>query len=446
MKLWQKEYTLDQAVEQFTVGDDYILDKELVFWDCVGSIAHAKMLKKMGILTSHEFDLLHRELITLAHLGSEDKIEITQQQEDVHTAIEEQLTKKLDQLGKKIHTARSRNDQVLVDIRLYSKNMILDIQQQVLELSETLFALAEQYQEIPVVGYTHMQKAMPSSIGLFFSAVLESMLDNLILLKAAYDINNQSPLGSAAGYGVSFPINREFVAELLGFSKVQNNVMYVQNARGKLEANIIFALYQIMHDIGKLSNDLLLFSMPEFSYITLPEKFCTGSSIMPQKKNPDVLELTRAKASLMQGYLVQITSVISKLPSGYNRDFQLTKKIVIDAFITTKESVFIMNHLLKDIKINVEACRQSLTKEVFATDYANDLVKGGMPFREAYQTTATMIQKIKITDPKRNILSKTHTGAPGNLGLRKIRHVLDEQIKTVQTEKKRFDKCIEKLL
>lgn len=446
MKLWQKEYTLDQAVEQFTVGDDYILDKELVFWDCVGSIAHAKMLKKIGILTSHEFDQLHRELISLAHLGSEGKVEITREQEDVHTAIEQQLTKKLDQLGKKIHTGRSRNDQVLVDIRLYSKHMLLQIEEDILGLCETLFALAEQYQEVPVVGYTHMQKAMPSSMGLFFGAVLESMLDNLTLFKAAYVLNNQSPLGSAAGYGVSFPINREFVAENLGFAKVQNNVMYVQNARGKLEANIIFALHQVMHDIGKLSNDLLLFSMPEFGYVSLPEKFCTGSSIMPQKKNPDILELTRAKASLVQGYLVQMTSLMSKLPSGYNRDFQLTKKILIDAFIATKESVFIINHLLKDIKINADMCTKSLTKEVFATDYANDLVKSGMPFREAYQTTATMIEKIKITDPKKNIMSKTHTGAPGNLGLRKIHYAIDEQIKIVQTEKKRFEKCIEKLL
>ena len=446
MKLWQKEYQLDKEIERFTVGDDYLLDQRLIFWDCVGSISHAKMLYKINILDKKELLELEKELTALAHKGSEGQFAIKPEQEDVHTAIEEHLTSKLGDLGKKIHTARSRNDQVLVDIRLYSKQKLLEVEERILELCETLLKLADENKEIPVAGYTHMQRAMPSSMGLLFGAYLESLLDNLELFKAVYKQNNQSPLGSAAGYGVSFPINREYTAELLGFSKVQNNVMYVQNSRGKIESNIIFALNQTMQDLGKLSTDLLLFSMTELGFINLPVEFCTGSSIMPQKKNPDVLELVRGKSSVMQGNVTKALSLTAKLPSGYNRDYQLAKKILFESFDITQDSVVIMNHLLKKIIINVENCEKSLTKEVFAADYANELVRKGMPFREAYMTTTSMISKIRIIDPKKNIMNKTHTGAPGNLRLKNSRKELDKITKIVLTEKKRFEKIIQRLV
>src|SRR3989338_2897275 len=446
MKLWQKEYQLDKEIERFTVGDDYLLDQRLIFWDCVGSISHAKMLYKINILDKKELLELEKELTALAHKGSEGQFAIKPEQEDVHTAIEEHLTSKLGDLGKKIHTARSRNDQVLVDIRLYSKQKLLEVEERILELCETLLKLADENKEIPVAGYTHMQRAMPSSMGLLFGAYLESLLDNLELFKAVYKQNNQSPLGSAAGYGVSFPINREYTAELLGFSKVQNNVMYVQNSRGKIESNIIFALNQTMQDLGKLSTDLLLFSMTELGFINLPVEFCTGSSIMPQKKNPDVLELVRGKSSVMQGNVTKALSLTAKLPSGYNRDYQLAKKILFESFDIIQDSVVIMNHLLKKITVNIENCEKSLTKEVFAADYANELVRKGMPFREAYMTTTSMISKIRIIDPKKNIMNKTHTGAPGNLRLKNSRKELDEITKIVLTEKKRFEKIIQRLV
>src|SRR3989338_9426257 len=275
MKLWQKDYKLNEEIEKFTVGNDFLLDKNLVKYDVYGSIAHAIMLNRIGILSK----------------------------EESNNANEKLLEKKLGDLGKKIHTARSRNEQVLVDLRLYSKEKLIEVQKCALDLASALIDAAEKFKSVPMPGYTHSRKAMPSSVGLFFSSFAESMMDNLEIIEEAYEVNDQSPLGSGAGYGLPLNVDRKLVAELLGFEKVQNNPIYVQSSRGKFESFIIFALGAVMGDLAKLSNDLIIFSMDEFGFFKLPDEFCTGSSIMPQKKNPDVLELVRAKAAKIDSNL-----------------------------------------------------------------------------------------------------------------------------------------------
>ena len=276
-KLWDKGYKLNSEIEKFTVGNDYLLDKNMIKWDVYGSIAHAAMLNKIGILSKEEFQELKKCLIQILSLDKKGKFNISPQDEDVHTAIEAYLTKKLGSLGKKIHAARSRNDQVLVDIRLYSKDKILEVQKEVLNLVMALIEIAKKYEFVPMPGYTHSRKAMPSSVGLYFSSFAESLIDSLGILNGAYELNDQCPLGSGAGYGLPLDVDRKYVSDLLGFGKVQNNSLYVQNSRGKIESAIIFALSNIMSDLSRLANDLVIFSMEEFGYFALPDEFCTGS-------------------------------------------------------------------------------------------------------------------------------------------------------------------------
>ena len=445
-KLWDKGYNINKEIEKFTVGDDYLLDQKLVKADCIGSIAHAIMLNKIKILSGDELNKLKNELKTIIELNKKNKFLIKQEQEDIHTAVENHLTKKLGDIGKKIHTCRSRNDQVIVDTRLYSKEKLIEIEEALLKLCETLLSFAEKNKNIPMPGYTHTQKAMPSSVGLFAGAFLESLLDDLILLKTAYKLNNQCPLGSAAGYGVSLPIDRQFVSDLLGFGKVQNNVIYVQNSRGKVESIILSALTQIMLDLGKLANDLILFSTVEFGYFSIPKEFCSGSSIMPQKLNPCVLELVRAKASVIESYMFQLNSIIKNLFSGYNRDLQLTKEPLMKGIDLTLDSINIIGLIISKLKVNKEKCIESCTPEIFATDYAYDLVKKGMPFREAYKEIAKNIGKLKKIDPVKNIKEKKHLGATANLGLDKIEKKISEEKSGLKKEKDGFEKKINELI
>ncbi len=446
MKLWDKGYPLNKEIEKFTVGNDFLLDKNLVEYDVYGSIAHATMLNKIGVLNKNELQKLKSALIEILELNKKNKFEIKQEDEDVHTAIESYLTKKLGALGKKIHTARSRNDQVLVDTRLYSKEKLLEVQKLALELASALAEIAEKNKNIPMPGYTHSRKAMPSSVGLFFGSYVESLIDDLELIEEAYEFNDQCPLGSGAGYGVPFGIDRNLVAGLLGFAKVQNNSLYVQNSRGKFEATIIFALSSLMNGLAKLSNDLVLFSMDEFGFFKLPDEFCTGSSIMPQKKNPDVLELVRAKSAKVDSNLYLVKNIISKLQSGYNRDLQLTKEPLIESFEITISALKIFKTVVEKLKINEKRCIESCTPELFAADYAYELVKKGMPFRDAYKEAAKDIGKIKKIEPVKNILSKKHVGATGNLGLgklkEKIKHINDEADREIE----KFGSAIKKLI
>ncbi len=445
-KLWDKGYKIDKAVEDFTVGEDFVLDRKLVKADVVGSVAHAKMLAKIGVISEGEFSKLKKVLI---EIYNDKNFEIRKEHEDVHTAIENFLVEKLGDIGKKIHTARSRNDQVLVDVRLYSKENIFETAFAGIKLCEALIEFSKRNEFVPMPGYTHTRKAMPSSVGMWAGAFLEAILDDIMFLRAVYELNNQCPLGSAAGYGVNLDIDRKFTAEILGFSKVQNNALYVQNSRGKVESEIIFALYQIMGDLGKASNDLILFTSEHFGFFKLSDKVCTGSSIMPQKKNPDVLELTRGYASVVEGNLVSVLGISKNLFSGYNRDLQLTKKPLIESFEITQKALGIMAFVFENLQVDKNACEKACTKELFAADDAVSLVKAGVPFREAYQRVARNLDGIKemdVMDAVKNIKSKKHLGSTGNLGLNELRERIDSERKFFENEKKKFDLAMKKLL
>lgn len=387
VKLWDKGINIDKEVETFTVGNDYILDKKLVKYDCIASIAHAKMLKKIGIINDSELKKLINGLNEIISLDEKKKFEITPVDEDCHTAIEKYLTKKYGEAGKKIHTLRSRNDQVLTAMRLYEKSELLQIQKMILEFQKTVRKIALKNGKIEIPGYTHMQKAMPTNINSWLSCYDVSMNDNLEILDETLEVIDKSPLGTAAGFGVPiFKIDREFTSNELGFEEVLHNPIYAQHSRGKFEANIINTLSQIMYDLNKLSTDLIMFSMVEFGYVELPKEFCTGSSIMPQKKNPDVLELVRAKYHIMLGDEFKIKSLIGNLMFGYNRDLQLTKEPLFNSIDTTKACLAVMTKIVERLKFNEKKCKHAMTSELYATQDAYKLVKDKkMAFRDAYK-------------------------------------------------------------
>ena len=417
MKLWQKGYALNKEIEKFTVGNDFMLDKNLLKYDIYGSIAHATMLCRIGIIAKEELKKLKKELCEILEMNKKNEFGINPEDEDVHTAIENYLTKKLGSLGKKIHTARSRNDQVLVDIRLYTKEKILEVKKLALELASSLANAADKNKQVPMPGYTHSRKAMPSSVGLYFGSFAESIVDDVEMLGQSYELNDQSPLGSGAGYGLPLNVDRQLAAELLGFKKIQNNSLYVQNSRGKFESAVIFALSTIMGDLSRLSNDLIIFSMDEFGFFRLPDEFCTGSSIMPQKKNPDVFELIRAKSAKVDSNLFLVKNIISKLQSGYNRDLQLTKEPLMESFEITLSALNIFNTIINKIEVDKNKCMESCTQEIFAAEHAYGLVKKGIAFRDAYREVGKNIKKFPKVDAVKYILSKKHLGATGNLGL-----------------------------
>ena len=389
MKLWDKGGKgVDAQVEAFTVGDDYVLDKKLVKFDALASIAHAKVLVNAGFLSKLEAEKLEacmKEIIALAEKG---KFKILPEDEDCHTAIEKFLVKTLGETGKKIHALRSRNDQVLAALRLYSKGESQEIANALKKLVAELKAFAKKNAGVKMPGYTHLQKAMPSSVSLWANAFADALQDDLALLEFSQKLVDQNPLGSAAGYGVPVAIDRKLSTKLLGFSKLQENPLYCANSRGKFEAIVLSACVQAMLDLNKLAMDLQLFSMPEFGYFELPEELCTGSSIMPQKKNPDVLELVRAKSHVVQGELFKVLGIVSNLPSGYNRDFQLTKEPLMNGLETTKASLQVMALAVSKLKVDKWKCESALTAELFATENALKKAKAGMPFREAYKAAA----------------------------------------------------------
>lgn len=415
--LWHKGYHIDERIKEFTVGDDPIFDTILIPYDCLGSIAHAQMLMTIGILSAQEFNAIKMVLREIMDKAKQNKFSITIEDEDVHTAVENYLVAALGDVGKKIHTARSRNDQIALDVRLYMKDQLLLLCAGCLQLASMLCALADKHEFVPMAGRTHFQKAMPSSIGLWLGAYLESMLDNCMIIQHTYTCIDQCPLGSASGFGVNLPIDRQLVSNLLGFSKVQNNVLYVANSRGKFESLVLEAAVSIMIDLSKLSTDLIVFSAPEFDYVTLPDNMCTGSSLMPQKKNPDVLELVRAKSSQVISNLLQTIEIIKGLPSGYNRDLQETKKPLIEGLATAYDSLLIITHVIDNLSINLQACLASCTPEIFATDKVLECVKKGMPFRDAYAKIALTDNIMSDFDAVANIQTKAHQGAPGCLNL-----------------------------
>ena len=442
-KLWDKGYELDKEIEAFTVGIDYVLDRELVWADCAGSVAHARMLAKIGVLTDDEAKALTRELRAIAR---DAEFTVLPEQEDVHTAVEQRLTQKLGDAGKKVHTARSRNDQVIVDLRLYGKARLLAVMGDLLAMAGALAEFADAHKGVPMVGRTHMQRAMPSSVGLWAGAYLEALLDDFELLKGAYALNDQCPLGSAASYGVPLAIDRQYVSDLLGFARVQNNVLYANNSRGKTESVILAALAQVATDLSRFAQDGILYSLPEFGYFTLPDELCGGSSIMPNKKNPAGLELTRAKAAAVTGCLTQTLEVLRGLPSGYNRDVQETKEPFVRGLRTTQGMLRVCRVIAEKMQVNKAKCAAAFDGEVFATDRALELVLESVPFRDAYRQVAASLDELESRDPKQAIARKTHQGAPANLGLDLSRAGLAEGEGFVAEHSERFGAALADVL
>ncbi len=445
-KLWDKGYDLNKEIEEFTVGNDFALDQRLVRFDAVGSIAHAKMLAKTGLLSPREFAQLKEGLLEVIRLDEDSAFHIAVEDEDVHTKIENHLTEKLGDVGKKIHAARSRNDQVLVDLRLYTKERLLSMKADLLELCRTLLNFSERHKEVPMPGRTHTQPAMPSTLGLWAGALMEALLDDLFLLNSAFELNDQCPLGSAASYGVPLDIDRQLTSDLLGFARVQNNVLYVNNSRGKVESIVLFALVQVMLDLSKLAQELILFSLREFGYFTLPDELCTGSSIMPQKKNPGGMELVRGKAATLLGSLFQIMETIKGLPSGYNRDFQETKEPFMRGLDVAQSSIRVCNLVISKVKVNPDRLEQACTGEIFATDRALELVMEGMPFRDAYKEVAAHLEELEANDPAEAALRKKHIGAPGNLGLEEAGRRIAAEQELLDEQRSAFHSAIAELL
>ncbi len=446
MKLWQKNYRVDKKVEKFLTEEDVILDNELVSSEVLGSIAHVAMLCEINIITRSEFEKIKKSLLEILELKKNGEFLISDEDEDIHTTVESYLTRMLGETGKKIHTGRSRNDQVIVDIRLYSKEKLLNIEEKLLAFCRTLLEFCRKNKMLIMAGYTHSRHAMPSSVALWGGSFAESLLDDLILLRTAYEINDQSPLGSAASYGVPLEIDRRFVSELLGFRKVQNNVLYVNSSRGKMESIILGALSQIMLDLSRLCEDLILFTREEFNFFSLPEELHPGSSIMPQKKNPAPLEIVRAKSSAVSSYLLQVMSIIQKLPSGYSSDLQLTKGPLIKGLKDTEDALEICNLVISNLKVNKKKLIGGLSKEIFATDEVYKLVKKGIPFRDAYRQVAKNIEKLKINDPRETLLSRKHIGGTGNLGLALIEKEIKRGLRILTKNKDKFEAKKKELL
>lgn len=385
MKLWREKQGRDARVDEYTAGNDPVLDLELVPYDCLASIAHARMLRAAKVISAGETLALEKELRTIMSAARAGRFKIRPEEEDGHTAIENRLVRRLGGSGKKIHTARSRNDQVLVALRLYSRDKLDETRTALARLVETLNRLGKTYRSARMPGYTHARKAMPYSVGRYFRAFADALKDDLALIASARRLNDQNPLGTAAGYGVPLAIDRELTTRLLGFRKTQRNALYTQNSRGKFEAVILFVLSQVMLDLQRLAHDLILFSMDEFGFFILPERFCTGSSIMPQKKNPDVLELVRASLAVVHSGYFRVMEILKGLPSGYHRDLQLTKEPLILGFKHTLKTIGIVDLVLGELRVDKGKCRRACTEEVYAAEQVYRLVGKGIAFRDAYR-------------------------------------------------------------
>ncbi|MFK7814100.1 MAG: argininosuccinate lyase [Maribacter sp.] len=424
MKLWDKGFSTDKKIDHFTVGNDRALDLHLAKYDVIASKAHAKMLGKIGLLAENETDDLVAELDKIASKIADGSFTIEDSFEDMHSKIEFQLTLALGDTGKKIHTARSRNDQILVAMHLYLKDELAEIKMQTKTFFDLLLNLADKYKRVLLPGYTHLQIAMPSSFGLWFSAYAESLIDDLYFIDAAYKVADQNPLGSAAGYGSSFPIDRSFTTKEMGFETMKYNVVAAQMGRGKVEKATAFGMANIAATLSKMAMDICLYMSQNFDFISFPDELTTGSSIMPHKKNPDVFELVRGKCNKLQAIPNQLTLVINNLPSGYHRDLQLVKEIIIPAIQDMKACLEILTFSLREIRINENIVEDPKYDYLFSVDTLNELVQEGMPFRDAYKQMGQEIQAGTFT-PKRNI-KHTHEGSLGNLCLNEIREKMDK--------------------
>lgn len=423
MKLWDKGYTINNVVDRYTVGNDRLLDLSMAEYDVQGSIAHAKMLNKIDILSKEELESILEALENIKMTIDNGTFTIEEEFEDVHSKIEFELIKQIGEAGKKIHTARSRNDQVLTDLHLYVKTEIDSIKGLIKTFFNTLIKLSEQHKNILIPGYTHMQIAMPSSFGLWFSAYAESLIDDLILLNAAQKISDQNPLGSAAGYGSSFPIDRAMTTDLLGFSTMKYNVVASQMSRGKLEKTTSFAIASLAGTLSKLAADVCLYMSQNFNFLTFPKELTTGSSIMPHKQNPDVFEVLRAKCNQLQSLPNEITVITSNLNSGYHRDFQLLKEILMKGITTIKDNIEVCDFMFQHIIINENVLDNPIYDYLYSVEEVNRMVLKGTNFRDAYKQLGQDISSGKFIPNKK--INHTHEGSIGNLCLSEIRSKFD---------------------
>ncbi|WP_286076443.1 argininosuccinate lyase [Parabacteroides goldsteinii] len=412
-KLWEKNVQVDKEVETFTVGKDREMDLYLAKYDVLGSMAHITMLESIGLLAKEELTVLLAELKNIYAVADRGEFVIEEGVEDVHSQVELMLTRRLGDIGKKIHSGRSRNDQVLLDLKLYTRAQIRELVELTNGLFEVLISQSNRYKEVLMPGYTHLQIAMPSSFGLWFGAYAESLADDLQMMQAAYKVCNRNPLGSAAGYGSSFPLNRQMTTDLLGFDSMDYNVVYAQMGRGKMERTVAFAMVGIAATLSKLAFDACMFNSQNFGFIKLPDQFTTGSSIMPHKKNPDVFELTRAKCNKIQGLPQQITLICNNLPSGYFRDLQIIKEVFLPAFDELKDCIRMVTHMMREVKVNDHILEDDKYALLFSVEEVNRLVLEGVPFRDAYKQVGLNIEAGKFTPNK--AVSHTHEGSIGNL-------------------------------
>ena len=451
--------TVDPDILSYTVGDDPILDLRLAVWDCLGTAAHVTMLSEMKlkkpVVTKKEAATVRKELGKIAQLSQEGKFEIRVDDQDVHMAVERMLTEKLGDLGKKIHTGRSRNDQVAVDVRLHMKDEILRTEAEAVALASTLVAFGAKAGPIPLVGRTHLQPAMPSSVEMWATGHAEMILDQLENLEAAYRLSDLNPLGSAAGYGVPLPLDRQRTSELLAFSRPIHNCFGASMARGECEASLLSALAQLMAVLSRCAEDLILFSMPEFAYFKLPRAYCTGSSIMPQKFNPDVLELMRSKAAQVLGLQTAALSMLHAMPGGYNRDLQDCKGLYMKGLDITRTTLRILRKVVAGVTVNAENCRKAFTPGVYATDVALQMVAEGKPWRDAYHEVRDAFaalydgrpSHVSNLDPDEVVMAKTHEGTTGGIDLglynRRCKAALDaiaKRMKAMEDAKKKLFK------
>ena len=412
-KLWEKNVQVDKEVETFTVGRDREMDLYLAKYDVLGSMAHITMLESIGLLTKEELTVLLAELKNIYAVADSGEFVIEEGVEDVHSQVELMLTRSLGDIGKKIHSGRSRNDQVLLDLKLYTRAQIQELVELTNGLFEVLISQSNRYSEVLMPGYTHLQVAMPSSFGLWFGAYAESLADDLQMMQAAYKVCNRNPLGSAAGYGSSFPLNRSMTTGLLGFDSMDYNVVYAQMGRGKMERTVAFAMAGIAATLSKLAFDACMFNSQNFGFVKLPDQFTTGSSIMPHKKNPDVFELTRAKCNKIQGLPQQITLICNNLPSGYFRDLQIIKEVFLPAFDELKDCLRMVTHMMREVKVNEHILDDDKYSLLFSVEEVNRLVLEGVPFRDAYKRVGLEIEAGNFTPNK--AVNHTHEGSIGNL-------------------------------
>jgi argininosuccinate lyase len=446
--LWGGHGSLSALIGAYTVGEDRLWDQRLLPWDILGTLAHVEGLAAIGIVTGAQARTLRAELRRMLRDARVGRFKVGTDDEDVHTAVERRLVARLGEIGERVHTGRSRNDQVLADLRLFSKDRLLAVMGSVVELARACLTFARRHRDVVFPGYTHQRRAMPSTIGLWAASFAELLLDDIEPLRAALALTDRSPLGSAAGFGVPLPLERELVASRLGFAGVQGNVAAVQASRGKLEVVILSALWTVAYDLAKLAWDVILFSAEEFGYLRIPEDLATGSSIMPHKRNPDVFELTRARAGVLDGLLAQAMAVAGRLPSGYHRDLQLGKGVFMRGFDTVEEMLAMMTHAVPRLVVERAACVRALTPGMFAADEALRRVRQGQSFRAAYRDVAAELRR-GIEPPAltaRQILAaRTSTGGLGNLGLERVARLLTQRRRELERARRGFAAALARL-